>query len=388
MANVVDTSKFEQKDYNTLDLNSNFLKLINVIEKDAYQLIFLTDSKNHLNGFVSSEHIIKSGKNEIALKKLQTKLPLFKEFDHIKMIKHYLDKNTLLIPIVDQKETITTVYNIYKIAKDYLFDLNFESEKVVENIPFSIYKNEKIDHLMSELKRTYLDGVIVKNEEDNRIFGYIESKKLLNLLIKPESTSRGEKKGEKLKFEGTIENLIENDNRIIVNQQNSYNATQLIERMEQNKIPLLYVKDANNEITGMIKLKRLLNLSLASQNVDENSITVSVLSAPDDNIEQIAKKKISALIERHSNFFNTGQESEGTVRFHKIENQSQKGKFKYETDIRISFGKGKDSVFAVKSDDWGAEKSLNKSYSKISRLISDKRKISRDSYQKKENLEE
>ncbi len=388
MANVVDTSKFEQKDYNTLDLNSNFLKLINVIEKDTYQQIFLTDSKNHLNGFISSEHIIKSGKNEIALKKLQIKLPYFKEFDYVKMIKQYLDKNNPLIPIVDQKETITTVYDIYKIAKDYLFDLSLEAEQILENIPFSIHKNEKIDRLMSELKKSFLDCVIVKDEEQDQIFGYIESKSLLNLLIKPESTSRGEKKGEKLKFEGTIEDLIEDDNRIIINFQESFSASQLIELMEKNKIPLLYVKDKNNKLLGMIKLKRLLNLSLASQNADEIAITVSVLSAPDDNIEEIAKKKLSALIERHSKFFNIGQESEGTVRFHKIENQSQKGMFKYETDIRISFGKGKDSVFAVKSDDWGAEKSLNKAYSKISRLISDKRKISRDNYQKKENLEE
>ena len=62
--------------------------------------------------------------------------------------------------------------------------------------------------------------------------------------------------------------------------------------------------------------------------------------------------------------------------------------FRYETDIRISFGKGKDSVFSVKSEDWGSEKSLNKAYGKISRLISDKRNISRDSYQKKGIIEQ
>lgn len=386
MANVVDTSKFEQKDYNTLDINSNFLKLINVIEKDRFQLIFLTDTKNHLNGFVSSENIIKNGKNEISLKKLQIKIPLFKEFDMAKMIQYYLDKNTLLVPVVDQKESLTTVYDMFKIAKEYLYDVTFETEKILENIPFSLQKNEKIDRLMAEIKKSFLEKVII--EENAHIFGYIDTKNLLNLLIKPEGTSRGEKKGEKLKFEGTIENLIQDDDNIIINYKKTFSALELLEIMENNRSPILYVKDTSNQLLGMIKLKRLLNLSLASQLTDNELVVISVLSAPDDNIEQISKKKIASLIERHAKFFSTGQESEGTVRFHKIENQSQKGMFKYETDIRISFGKGKDSVFAVKSDDWGAEKSLNKAYSKVSRLISDKRKISRDIYQKKGIIEE
>ena len=91
---------------------------------------------------------------------------------------------------------------------------------------------------------------------------------------------------------------------------------------------------------------------------------------------------MTILIEKHSIFYKEKHEPESTVRFHKIENQSQKGRFRYETDIRISFGKGKDSVFAVKADDWGAEKSFNKAYNKISRMITDKGKIDRQNYQK------
>ena len=386
MENVNELSKLASKDYSILDVNSSFLKLVNLIEQDNFQSILLTDSKNHLSGFISLEQVLKNGKNEISLKKIQLKLPYLREFNLEKIIKCYLDKNTLLVPIIDQKESIKEVVNLYKVSKEYLFDLTFETENILESVPFTVHKDEKIDQLMSEIKKSYLDTVIV--EENGSIFGSIDSRKLANLLIKPESTSRGEKKGEKQKFEGTVENFIVENDDLFIRYQEKYTADNLVEIMEKNSCPLLYVKDANNKLVGMVKLKKLLKLSLQTQTTSSEPITVSILSAPDNNIEQISKKKIMTLIERHSKFFNIGQESEGTVRFRKIENQSQKGMFRYETDVRISFGKGKDSVFAVKADDWGAEKSLNKAYSKISRLISDKRKISRDSYLKKDINEE
>ena len=223
----------------------------------------------------------------------------------------------------------------------------------------------------------------VIKQEQGHFSGYINSKSLVNILIKPEGVSRGEKKGEKLKFEGTIENFINTDETIVINYKDVFTAPELIEIMEQSNSPLLFVRNKSNELLGLIKLKKLLILSSDSQKGQTRPINISVLSAPDENIEQIARKKLMTLIERYASFFKVGDESEATVKFHKIENQSQKGMFKYETDIRVSFGKGKESVFTVKSDDWGAEKSLNKSYSKVSRLVSDKRKMSRDIYQKK-----
>ena len=386
MENNENPTKYEQKKYYTLDINSNFLKLINIFDQSVDNSIFLKDSKNHLTGFVSVEHIFKNNKNEIALKKIQTKLPYFREFDLNKLIKCYLDKNLLQIPIVDQKESISMVYDIFKIAQDYLIDFDFESAKILESIPFTVKKNEKIDHLISEIKKSYIENIIV--EEKGEIAGFIEIKKLLSLFNRSEGVSRGEKKGERLKFEGTVDDLINENTDIVINYKEKYIASNLVEIMEKFRSPILYVKDDNNTLLGLISLKRLLILALNSQSHENEALNVTILSAPDENIEQISRKKIISLIERHAPFYNAGEDSEGTVKFHKIENQSQKGMYKYETDIRISFGKGKDSVFTVKSDEWGAEKSLNKAYNKISRLISDKRKISRDLFQKKEIIED
>ena len=386
MENMENLTKYELSKFSTLDINSSFLKLINVIEKDNFGSVFLLDGKEHLSGFVTIEKILKNNKKDITLKKAQTKLPYFKEFDIDKLIKCYLDKNLLQIPIVNNKEFILSVYDLFKVAQDYLIGFEFENEKVLENIPLTVQKSEKIEHLLSEIKKNYLETIIV--EENEKPIGYIEIKKLINLFSKPESTSRGEKIGEKNKFEGTITNFINENEDIFINLDKKFNATNLVELMDKNKSSILYVRNNNNKLMGMITLKKLLILALNSQQSENEAINISILSAPDDNIEQISRKKILNLIERHTNFFKTGHESEGTVKFHKIENQSQKGMFKYETDIRISFGRGKDSVFTVKSDDWGAEKSLNKAYNKISRLISDKRKISKDSFQKKEVIEE
>jgi hypothetical protein len=184
-----------------------------------------------------------------------------------------------------------------------------------------------------------------------------------------------------------VETLVRESTDIMIPLQDSYSGSQLIELMEKQIVDAIFVFNKENESLGIIKLRKLLSLVLDSFQETSGNIKISVLSPPDSDIDKIAKKKIHSLIERHSKTVNSENDSEGTVRFHKIENQSQKGMYKYETDIRISFGKGKDSVFTVTADDWGAEKSLNKAYSKISRLISDKRKISREIYQKR-NVQE
>ena len=385
MENIDDVKKFTTENFATLDVNNNYEKLINLLGKDESKTIFITEKKGNLIGFISLEQILKNAKNNISLKKIVTKLPHFQNYDIENFLTLHIDKNILSIPLVDQKEHISYVFDVFKLASNYLFDEEFKAEDIMEHIPFKVSRSEKIDHVLSEIKKSYIDDIVI--EDNGTINGIMETKKLINFLIKPDGTSRGEKAGERSKFEGSVEDLILDDDSIFVNYQETYKSDLLLDIMEKNNVPLLYVKK-DNSLVGLIRLKKLLSLKLNSQKLIMIEPIISVLSAPDDNIETISKKKITTLIEKHAKFFGTAKDSEGTVRFHKIENQSQKGMFKYETDIRISFGKGKDSIFTVKSDDWGAEKSLNKSYNKISRLISDKRKISQDLYLKKGLMEQ
>ena len=384
MESATEIDRFTNKKFTSLEINSNLDSLIHLLENDNVQSVFITDSKDHLMGFISAEILLKNSKNPISLKKITSKLPLVRDFDQDKIIECFLDKNSLQIPIVDQKEMINSVVDIYKLAQDYLVDEHFDANEIIEDIPIKLDKNEKIDSLLAHLKKNYVDYIVV--EEGGQFAGFVNPKNLVNVLIKPERSSRGSTTGEKLKFEGTVENYITDNNAITLTQQELFSAKDLLEIMQKNNSTVVYVKNKKNDLLGMISLRKMLNMAFNPNKIVSDDVKIAVLSAPDETIEGIARKKVATLLGRHAKFFASESDSEGTVRFHKIENQSQKGMFKYETDLRISFGKGKDSVFSIKADDWGAEKSLNKAYSKISRLISDKRKITSNTYHKKELL--
>lgn len=371
--------------YNKLGINDNFEKLVYELEKGNDRTVFITDSKGHLLGFISLENVLKNSKGPIPLKKIYTKLPLIKDFDEEKIMDTFLEKNISLIPVVDQKETIQSVFSIFKVVNNFLLDTEYATDDIVEPIPVKIQASDKIERLLAEVKKNYFDYYLVENKD--QFTGFVDSKNLVNLLIPQERTSRGEKIGEKQKFDVAIDNYLIDSSHIVIDHQESYATSFLLKQMEKNNTTVLFLRNKDKSITNMITLRKIVTVSLKAQDQGLINANIAVLSAPDADIEQIARRKVATLIDRHAKFFNAETESEGTVRFHKIENQSQRGMFKYEADIRISFGKGKDSIFSVKADDWGSEKSLNRAYTKVSRLISDKRKFLRDVYQKKEVIE-
>ena len=382
MQSIESFDKYTTTDFNVLDTTSSYANLINLYDKRPSQIIFVEDKKKGLQGYISLDKILKTGFHTVTDKNITVKLPFIREFDLNNIIKVYLDNNIPLIPVVNQKNSIEYVLNIFKIAKEYLYGLEFPLEDLIEEIPLKVKKDDKIDFVMSQIKKSFITNIPVV--EQNKIIGFIDAKKLITFLFKPEKSDRSGKSGIKQSFEGTIESLISEKKDIVLKKQDTYTADLLLELMDSNFSENLFIVDKENNLVGMVKLRKLINSLFFSLKKESENIKISILSAPDDYIEQIAKKKISNLIEKHSSFYKEEPDSECVVRFHKIENQSQKGRFRYETDMRISFGKGKDAVFTVTTDDWGANKSFAKAFVKISRLITDKGKINRQNYQQKD----
>ena len=257
MENIDDVKKFTTEHFATLDVNNNYEKLINLLDKDESKTIFITEKKGNLIGFISLEQILKNAKNNISLKKIVTKLPLYQNFDIESFLTLHIDKNILSIPLVDQKEHISYVLNVFKLASDYLFDVEFKAEDIIEQIPFKVNRSEKIDHVISEIKKSYIDNIVI--EDKGTVDGFIETKKLVNFLIKPDGTSRGEKAGERLKFAGSVEDLILDNDSIFVKYQETYNSGLLLDVMEKNNVPLVYVNKDKNSLVGLIRLKKHLS---------------------------------------------------------------------------------------------------------------------------------
>jgi hypothetical protein len=147
--------------------------------------------------------------------------------------------------------------------------------------------------------------------------------------------------------------------------------------MIKNQLNTIIVTNNKNELVGLVSLKAILKEHINNYIKKISRYTLRVLGAPDSDIEGIAFRKVNTLLDLYHEFFGLKTEPEGNVRFKKIEHQSKAGMFSYETEIRVSFGKGKNENYSVSATDWGAEKSLNKTFNKISRLLSDKRKIAR-----------
>ena len=373
--------KYITTDFNVLDTTSSYANLINLYDKLPSQMIFIEDKKKRLQGYISLDKILKTGFHTVTDKNIIVKLPFIREYDLNNIVKFYLDNNIPLIPVVNQSDTIEYVLNIFKLAKEYLYGLEFLLEDLIEEIPLKVKKDDKIEFVMSQIKKSFLENIPVV--EQSKISGFIDAKKLITFLFKPEKSERSGKSGVKQSFEGTIESLISEKQDIVLKKDETYKADQLLELMERNFSENLFIVDKENNAIGMIRLRKLINSTFLSIKEENEMVKISVLSAPDRDIEQIAKKKLINLIQKHSKFNKDEPDSECIVRFHKIENQSQKGRFRYEADLRISFGKGKESVFAVKADDWGADKSFAKAFAKISRLLTDKGKIQRQNYQQK-----
>ncbi|MHA2364708.1 MAG: CBS domain-containing protein [Candidatus Hodarchaeales archaeon] len=372
----IDITSLTVKNYNEILPSGSISMVINRLEENNYQCILVIDRKKHVLGILTLEKILRTSNLLSSAKKSMIDIPRLRKPSLDLLTQIYINKHIDLIPIVNKNEKLEYVISVFQLAKKMVSGLDFEKDVIIDEDYSSLEINETQDRALAIIRKNYSDFIPITNE--GKLSGIVHAKQLLSLLLEIDRETRGEKKGEKQKYVGSLEKMVQDPSESVVISQDFFSADQLINQMSKNNIQSLLVVDEENSIIGLITLRKILKLTVEENLENIYDYPIRVLSAPDSNIESIAKKKISGLLERHHNFFGEKLEPQGAVRFRKIENQSQRGMFMYDTEIRVSFGKGKDSNFSVDSSDWGAEKSLNKTFNKLSRLISDKRKIARD----------
>lgn len=366
--------------YPVLKDTDTLVKSIANFESFPYNCIIIRDEKEHFQGLLTIDKLINSSNLKSSIKKEITKIPFLNLFNPIEIVKLFIEKNVDLIPILDKNKKITKVISIKDLANNLLQSVDIDINSITETFSSSISLSDPVDHLFPLIRKYYFDIFPLYDlKSKNEVKGIVKIKNLIKILHDTESDTFGNIKGQRKGFSSTIENftvLSPSDYTLILGSYHS--SIDLIKMMIENQSNNLILVDKNNELRGIISLKLILKYYLDHFVERSSSFVLRILGAPDKNIEAIASKKVNILLERYHEFFGENSVPEGNVRFRKIEHQSKAGMFSYETEIRVAFGKGKEGIYSVSATDWGAEKSLNKSFRKLSRLISDKRKIAKN----------
>lgn len=376
----IDLTSLEEKKFQRIPLTEVLSKALLHYNDSNYTSLIVIDPKDKVQGILTVDQILKANKPSTMIKKMIIAAPLLHTPTLDTLAKIYVDKNIDLIPIVDKFEKLTRVVSIYKLARDLLIDKDFDFDTIVEPCPILLHNDATTDNTLSLLRKNSVDIIpIIDQKQKNRVIGILPIKDLIKIFHEENSESIGEIKGEKNKFIGMIGDFIlDSFSNYVIPKQEVYKAEELIEKMESNYSQTLFVIDANNTLLGMIKMRNLVKKLLDESGENDSGFSIHVQGAPDENIESIAFKKVNGMLQRYQSSFGSNAGVDGQIRFKKIEHQSRGGMFSYETQIRIEFGKGKDEIHSVSAIDWGAEKSLNKAFNKLSRLLNDKRKIIRD----------
>ena len=379
MENTDTMSEAEIKKYPLLKDTDLLTKSIISFETQPYNCIIIQDEKNHFLGLLTLDTLITSSNLKSSIKKEITKIPILNSLNLNEIIRLFIEKGIDLIPILDKNKKIAKVISIKALAKEIFQTVDMDLNSITESFSSSISISDPINHLFSLIRKYPFDVFPLyssKNKEE--VISAVKIKNLLKVLHDTESDRVGDIKGERKGFSSTIENFtISSLSDCTLNSDSYYSSTDLIKMMIENQSNNLILVDKKYELKGIISLKQMFKYYLDHFVERSTSFVLRILGAPDKDVEMIANKKVNSLLERYHEFFGENSIPEGNVRFKKIEHQSKAGMFSYETEIRVAFGKGKDGIYSVSATDWGAEKSLNKSYNKLSRLISDKRKMAK-----------
>ncbi|MHA1984936.1 MAG: CBS domain-containing protein, partial [Candidatus Hodarchaeales archaeon] len=314
------------------------------------------------------------------IKKETIKFPYLKSPTLHDLAELFVDKNVDLIPLVDNSNKVTHVVSTKKLALKLLEQTEIDIDSIIEPFSNKIIISDSIEHIFPLIRKFDFDILpIFEENKGNEIVGVLPIKSLTKYLYETESGALGDFKGERKKLSSNIEAfMLSPTSKYSINQKSLTSGSNLVELMIDNELNTILVTNEKNQLIGLVSLKMILKKIIYDYMKTSSKYTLRILGAPDNNIEEIAFRKVNTLLDRYHEFFGPKTEPEGNIRFRKIEHQSKAGMYSYETEIRVSFGKGKAENFSISATDWGAEKSLNKTFNKLSRLLSDKRKIARD----------
>lgn len=372
----VDIQTLTENDFNTIQQTELISKTISLFERNDFNSILVLDGKEHVLGSVTLEQILNNLNLSSTVKKIMTTVPLLQNPSLLDLLETFVTKKIDLIPIVNQYKKLQHVVSIFKLAETVVNNQTIANQNTVDKQFLGLDTNDSFEQTLSKIRKNYHDILPVLN--NGKLTGVIITKQLLPLMYEAVRDTRGDKKGEKQGQYINIDGIIQDPSSFSIILQESFSGNELIELIIKNRTQSVIIVNEQNTVVGIINLRNILRFILNAGKSDFPAYQVRVLSAPDSDIENIAYKKLTSLLERHHNFFGESVDPEATSRFRKIEHQSQRGMFRYDVEIRVSFGKGKEKNFSVASADWGAEKALNKSYQKLSRIIADKRKIAKN----------
>lgn len=348
----------------TVMSSDKFQKAITIFENNPYNCMFVMNANGKIEGLLPLDHLFRISNVKMAINKEIVKIPFLKKPNIKQLAEIFVDNGLDLIPLMDRHKKLVGVVSVRKLTLKLLESVEIRIESLIETQSEIIFEETSIDHLKSAFRNTHFDILPIFNKKaEKNIIGIVEKRHCAKYLIETESDTLGDLKGERKRITGNISNIMRTDySNFLLNSNNIYNGTDMINFLLINKSSTVIVVNQKNEYQGLISLKNLVRNFMKNFLGKPGAYMLRILGAPDKDIEEIAYKKVQNLLERYYPLFGEKSKPEGNVRFKKIEYQSKAGMFSYETEIRVVFGKGKEGIFSVSATDWGAEKSLNKSF--------------------------
>ena len=379
MQEEMDFSRLVDKSAPAILSSESISKAIDLFESTPFSTVIVKDEKEHVNGVATAESILRLPKFTFSVKKGIVNVPLLKSINGSNLLRAFVDNTIDLVPVVDRNERLLYIVSIYRLASELLSDFSFASKDIIEPCGMSFDESENIQSIISGARRHRADVYpILEKPPKKGVLGVLRLKKLLNFIQTLDSDAKETVLGDKKRFSGTFEPILkDNPENFIIIDSERVEAKNIVKQMEKNGCPTLFVLSPKSELLGLVRLRSIFRLFLEATSPATQESLVRVAGAPDANIEAIAVKKVGTILQKFQSLVRQQGNADGSVRFRKIEHQSKAGMFAYETEIRISFGKGKSEVYSVSATDFGSEKSLNKAFSKLSRVLSDKRQHSK-----------
>lgn len=140
----------------------------------------------------------------------------------------------------------------------------------------------------------------------------------------------------------------------------------VVERLINSNQYSLIIK--SNQEYGIITPLDIIQFFLRLR--EKSGFNVVVLQAPDDDIRNHAIRKGLSIMQREQRWL--GANCSMNIRFKRNFSQSKRGQFSMSTSIRLTSGKG--FVYQAGSTKFGAEKAVNDTLDKLSRIISNAKK--------------
>ena len=367
----MDSNWYKIDEIAVLDKDQPVAKAISYFKED-HDLVIIVDTTSKYEGIIRTHDIVGKGVNLSALCKkfMNRNIPTI-SIDEIEdpdtIAEMMITSGTRYIPVLDKYSRVKGAIKDLNVLKE-LFSETSENDfpadikEVVNWDLVVLQENDSVASAIAKIREYGISRIPVLNSA-YELEGIVVNRSLLKSHVERRAT-----KGD---FEGSrekdwhllpVKDLLAQSEFISVETPFKVVVEDLL---NSNQYSLIIKR---GQEYGIITPLDIIQFFLKLR--EKSGLNVVVNQAPDDDIRDHAIRKGLSIMQREQRWL--GANCSMKVRFKRNLSQSKRGQFSMSTSIRLTSGKG--FVYQAESTNFGAEKAVNDTLDKLSRIISDAKK--------------